>query len=344
MTIQSYKKKMNNFAKLLISIIKIMETPYVIGVDMGGMNTPFGIVDARGNILYRNRISTTDYSTGEAYAEALSSAINDLIEQNNLKNKIKGIGMGVPNGNMRDGTIENAANITWAKTVVVPLAQWIKEKTGLPCFLTNDANAAALGEMAYGAAKGMKDFIVITLGTGVGSGIVANGQLIVGYNGEGFAGELGHTTVIRHNGRLCGCGRTGCLETYTSAIGVARTAREFLEIKADIKSELRDITYRPITSEDVFKAAEKGDKLSIEIFNYTGKILGEAFCDFIAFSSPQAIILFGGLADAGEYLLAPIRKALNNHILNVFKGKTDIIPSLLKGADAAILGASALAW
>jgi glucokinase len=319
-----------------------MDIPYVIGVDMGGTNTAFGIVDRRGAILYRSSISTKEYTTGEEYIEDLSNAINNLIQSNNLSGQIKGIGLGAPNGNMNDGTIEKAANIPWAKTVVVPLAAMLTQQTGLPCKLTNDANAAALGEMTYGAAKGMKDFIVITLGTGVGSGIVANGQLIVGH--DGFAGELGHITVVRNNGRLCGCGRTGCLETYTSAVGVARTAREFLDLNPDMKSLLREINHRPITSKDVYEAAQKEDKLAIEIFNFTGKILGEAFCDFIAFTSPKAIILFGGLARSGKFLIDPLKKTMESHVLNVYEGKTEIILSQLNDAEAAILGASALAW
>ncbi|MCC8147120.1 MAG: ROK family protein [Bacteroidales bacterium] len=319
-----------------------MNKPYVIGVDMGGTNTAFGVVDARGTILFRGQISTTDYNNGEEYANALGIAINELIMQNSLQDKIKGIGMGVPNGNMNDGTIEKAANIPWAKTVVVPLAQLITNITGLPCKLTNDANAAALGEMAYGEAKGMKDFIVITLGTGLGSGIVANGQLVVGH--DGFAGELGHSTLVRNNGRLCGCGRTGCLETYASATGVARTAREFLELNPDEESLLRGIIYRPLTSKDVYLAAEKGDKMALRIFDFTARMLGQALCDFITFSSPQAIILFGGLAHAGKYLLEPLKKEIDDHILNVFEGKTKILVSRLNDAEAAILGASALAW
>lgn len=307
---------------------------------MGGTNTAIGIVDARGRIFYRSKISTTDYSSGEEYAEALGAAINDLAA--NVKSKIKGIGMGVPNGNMNNGTIEKAANIPWAKTVTVPLAAMITSKTGFPCKLTNDANAAALGEMIYGSAKGMKDFIVITLGTGLGSGIVSNGQLVVGH--DGFAGELGHVTIIRHNGRTCGCGRTGCLETYASATGVARTARELLELNPAKKSTLREIVYRPVTSEDVFEAAKKGDAIALETFNFTGKILGEALSDFVACTSPQAIILFGGLAHSGDFLLKPLQEAMDNQILNVFKGKTKIIISQLNNAEAAILGASALAW
>jgi glucokinase len=319
-----------------------MDKPYVIGVDMGGTNTVIGLVDRRGDILVRNSISTVDYNTGESYVEALGNAINELIAQNNFTGDVIGIGMGVPNGNMNDGTVEKAANIPWAKTVVVPLAAMISEKTGLPCKLTNDANAAALGEMAYGAAKGLKDFIVITLGTGLGSGIVAGGQLIVGH--DGFAGELGHTRPVRHNGRLCGCGRTGCLETYASATGVARTAREFLEIYPERETLLRNITTRPITSKDVHEAAKAGDKMAVEIFEFTGKILGDALADFIAFSSPKAIILFGGLAHAGNFLLDPLKKAMAQNVLSIYEGKTEIIVSRLNDAEAAILGASALAW
>lgn len=315
---------------------------YVIGVDMGGTNTAIGIVDARGTILYRGELSTKDHNSGKEYAEALGNTINALIEQNDLKGKIKGIGMGTPNGNMNDGTIEMAANIPWAKTDKVPMAALVTAKTGLPCKLTNDANAAALGEMAYGSAKGMKDFIVITLGTGLGSGIVSDGRLIVGH--DGFAGELGHSIMVRQNGRVCGCGRTGCLETYASATGVARTAREFLEADPERKSLLREITYRPVTSKDVAEAAEKGDQLALEIFDFTGKILGDALCDFITFSSPQAIILFGGLANAGDLLLNPLREEMDKQILNVFKGKTKILISQLNNAEAAVLGASALAW
>jgi glucokinase len=319
-----------------------MDKPYVIGVDMGGTNTVIGLVDRRGDILVRSSISTIDYHSGESYVEALGNAINKLIIQNNFTGNVMGIGMGVPNGNMNDGTVEKAANIPWAKTVVVPLAAMISEKTGLPCKLTNDANAAALGEMAYGAAKGLKDFIVITLGTGVGSGIVAGGQLIVGH--DGFAGELGHTRSVRYNGRLCGCGRTGCLETYASATGVARTAREFLEIYPERETLLRSIMTRPITSKDVFEAAKAGDRMAIEIFEFTGRILGEAIADFIAFSSPKAIILFGGLAHAGNFLIESLKKAVDKNVLSIYEGKTEIIVSQLNDAEAAILGASALAW
>jgi glucokinase len=309
---------------------------------MGGTHTAFGAVDARGRIACRGQILTGDYDTGEDYINALGDAINQLIKDNELTDKVRGIGMGAPNGNMNDGTIAKAANIPWAKTVVVPVTKMLTKRTGLPCKLTNDANAAAVGEMTYGAAKGMKDFIVITLGTGLGSGIVANGQLIVGH--DGFAGELGHAIMIRRNGRLCGCGRTGCLETYASATGVARTAREMLEENPHKQSLLRAIVYRPLTSKDVYEAAKQGDELAIEIFNFTGEILGEAFADFITFSSPQAIILFGGLAHSGDFLLKPLLQSLDKHILSVYKDKTQILISQLNDAEAPILGASALAW
>ncbi len=318
-----------------------MDKQCVIGVDMGGTNTAFGIVNARGEILYRGSIKTGNYVTAEDYVRALCLEIKLMIANSGLENHIKGIGMGVPNGNMYTGAIEFAPNIPWANQRMIPLARMVGELINLPCYLTNDANAAAIGEMAYGAAKGMKDFIVITLGTGVGSGIVCNGQLVCGH--DGFAGELGHAIINRHNGRSCGCGRNGCLETYTSATGVARTAREFLEIKSD-ESLLREISDRPITSKDVFEAAEKGDKIAKEVFEYTGKILGETFANFIAFSSPEAIILFGGLAKSGDYLIKPIEKAMNENVLSIFKNKTQLKLSELKDADAAILGASALVW
>ncbi len=318
-----------------------MDKQYVIGVDMGGTNSAFGIVNARGEILHKGAIKTDSYSTAEDYVQALCTGIKTMVEESGLGENIKGIGMGVPNGNMYEGTIEYAANIPWANQKVVPIAKMVSGMTGLFCCLTNDANAAAIGEMAYGAARGMKDFIVITLGTGVGSGIVCNGQLVCGHTG--FAGELGHVIVRRYNGRPCGCGRSGCLETYTSATGVARTAREFLETRSD-DSLLRRIDGRPVTSKDVYEAAEKGDKIAKEIFEYTGKILGEAFADFITFSSPEAIILFGGLAKSGDYLMKPLEKSMNDNALSGFKGKTQLKLSELKDADAAILGASALVW
>jgi glucokinase len=224
---------------------------------------------------------------------------------------------------------------------IIPFAETLKEKFGIPVAITNDANAAAVGEMTYGAARGMKDFIMITLGTGVGSGIVVNGQLLYGH--DGFAGELGHVTMRRNNGRMCGCGRTGCLEAYASATGVARTAREYLETRKDA-SILRDMPIDDITSKDVFDAAVAGDELAREVFEFTGNMLGEAFADFIAFSSPKAIILFGGLTKAGEMLMRPIRESLDRNVMPIFRGKAQVILSELKEGDAAVLGASALGW
>ena len=316
-----------------------MSKPYVVGIDIGGTNTVFGIVDARGTIIASGSIKTNKFNEVEDYVNELHTELFRLLEQNNATDKIMGIGVGAPNGNYFNGTIEFAPNLPWRG--VIPLAQMLTDRFGIPVSLTNDANAAAIGEMTYGAARGLKDFIMITLGTGVGSGIVVNGQLVYGH--DGFAGELGHVIVRPNNGRLCGCGRTGCLEAYTSATGVARTAREFLEVRND-PSSLRQIPIQDITSKDVYDAAITGDKLALEIFDYTGKILGEAFANFIAFSSPKAIILFGGLAKAGDLILKPIKEAMYRNTLNIYKGKVKIMFSELKESDAAVLGASALGW
>lgn len=263
-----------------------------------------------------------------------------IVKANEAEDKIQGIGIGAPNGNYYTGEIINPPNLPWGP--VIPLAHKVsKAFDGIPVAVTNDANAAALGEMTYGAARGMKDFIMITLGTGVGSGIVVNGQLVYGH--DGFAGELGHVIVKRNNGRICGCGRTGCLEAYCSATGVARTAREFLEVRTE-PSTLRNLQIEDITSKDVYEAAIAGDKMAQEIFTYTGTILGEAFADMVAFSSPQAIILFGGLAKSGDLLLKPLKEAFDKSILPIFRGGTKVILSELKESDAAVLGASALGW
>ena len=316
-----------------------MEKPYVVGIDIGGTNTVFGIVDARGTILASGSIKTGAYERAEDYVDEVCKNLLPLIIANGGVDKIKGIGIGAPNGNYYSGTIEFAPNLPWKG--VVPLAAMFEERLGIPTALTNDANAAAIGEMTYGAARGVKDFIMITLGTGVGSGIVINGQMVYGH--DGFAGELGHVIVRRGNGRLCGCGRTGCLEAYTSATGVARTAREFLELRND-ESTLRQLPIQEITSKDVYDAAVSGDKLSQEIFEYTGTILGEAFADFIAFSSPKMIVLFGGLAKSGELIMRPIREAMEKNLLAIYKGKVKLVLSELKESDAAVLGASALGW
>ena len=316
-----------------------MSKPYVVGIDIGGTNTVFGIVDARGNVIASNSIKTGKHANIEDYIAELKVALNKLIEAHDAKDKIHGIGVGAPNSNYFTGTIEYATNLPWKG--VVPLPKLLTEAFGVPVAVTNDANAAAIGEMPYGAARGMKDFIMIPLGTGVGSGIVVNGQLVYGH--DGFAGELGHVIVKPSNGRMCGCGRTGCLETYCSATGVARTAREFLEIRTD-PSRLRDLPIEEITSKDVYDAAIAGDKLAREIFQYTGEIMGRAFANFVAFSSPEAIILFGGLARAGELLMKPIKESMDRNMLNMFKGKTKLLLSELKESDAAVLGASALGW
>lgn len=317
-----------------------IESFNVIGIDLGGTNTVMGVIDVRGQILATDSIKTAKYVTAEDFAAALLPKLNHLIAQFGGIASFKGIGIGAPNGNYYSGCIEDAPNIKWAKGRKVPLAKMISYGTGVPCSLTNDANAAAIGEMTYGAARGMKDFIMITLGTGVGSGIVANGQLIYGH--DGFAGELGHVTVVK-DGRLCGCGRKGCLETYASATGVARTAKEIVQANK-VKTLLSEIPIDDITSKDVYDAAVKGDKVAISVFEETGKILGEAFANFINFSSPEAIVLFGGLTKAGDYLVKPIEKYMEENLMHIFKGKTKILLSQLKESDAAVLGASALAW
>ncbi|MDD3624105.1 MAG: ROK family protein [Proteiniphilum sp.] len=317
-----------------------MEKPYVVGVDVGGTNTVVGIVDKRGQILISGSIKTSKHPEVEDYLDELTALINDLISQTTTKDQIKGIGAGTPNGNYFTGSIEFAPNLNWKG--VIPFAQMLEDRVGIPVALTNDANAAAIGEMTYGAARGMKDFIVITLGTGVGSGIVVNGQLVYGH--DGFAGELGHVIMRRHNGRLCGCGRAGCLEAYTSATGVARTAREYLELRSEVQTRLRNIPIDEITSKDVFDAAMAGDEMAKEIFRFTGEMLGEAFADFVSFSSPEAIILFGGLSKAGDLIMNPIRESMEKNLLNIFKNKVKLMFSELKESDAAVLGASALGW
>ncbi|MCF2593511.1 ROK family protein [Bacteroides caecigallinarum] len=315
-----------------------MEKPYVVGMDIGGTNTVFGVVDSRGNVLASDSIKTQQYEEIEEYVDAVCKKLIPLLQQFGGAEKFKGMGVGAPNGNYYKGTIEFAPNLPWKG--VIPLAAMFEDKLGIPTALTNDANAAAIGEMTYGAARGLRDFIMITLGTGVGSGIVVNGQLVYGH--DGFAGELGHV-VVERDGRICGCGRKGCLETYCSATGVARTAREFLVARSE-PSLLREIPAEEIVSKDVYDAAIKGDKLAQEIFEYTGTILGRALADFIAFSSPEAIILFGGLAKSGDLIMKPIQKAMEENVLKIYAGKTKLLLSQLKDADAAVLGASALGW
>lgn len=316
-----------------------MDKPYVIGMDMGGTNTVFGIVDARGTVISKSAIKTSTHTDVNLYINDIYTELSKLIEAAGGIDKIKGIGVGAPNGNYYTGNIEFAPNLPWKG--VIPFANLMADKFGIPAALTNDANAAAVGEMTYGAARGMKNFIMITLGTGVGSGIVIDGKVVYGH--DGFAGELGHVTAIRNNGRLCGCGKSGCLETYASATGVARSAREILESSTK-DSLLRNIPIDSITSKDVFDAAMEGDEVAKEIFNFTGKILGECLADFVAFSAPEAIVLFGGLTKSGDLILDPIKEHMEKNLLPIWRGKVKVLFSELKEADAAVLGASALAW
>ena len=316
--------------------------PYVIGLDLGGTNSVFGIVDARGDIKATTAIKTQGYDKVEDYVDACVEALQVIIDQVGGIETIKAMGIGAPNGNYYTGTIEFAPNLPWAHDGIVPLAQMFSDRlNGIPVGLTNDANAAAVGEMIYGVARGMKNFIVITLGTGVGSGSVINGQLV--YGCDGFAGELGHVTMVREGGRVCGCGRQGCLECYCSATGVARSAREFLQ-KSQEPSLLRELDPEQITSLDVSIAAGKGDALAQRIYEFTGDMLGKACADFAAFSSPEAFIFFGGMTKAGDLIMKPIEESYNKHVLKIFKGKAKFLVSGLDGSSAAVLGASAIGW
>lgn len=313
---------------------------FTIGLDLGGTNSVFGIVDGEGNIVAEITVKTQGYANAKQYVDACMLALNTIINKVGGIETINSMGIGAPNGNILSGCIEYAPNIAWAHNGAVPLAQMFSDRlNGISVKITNDANTAALGEMKYGAAKGMKDFIVLTLGTGVGSGIVCNGQLVVGCDGN--AGELGHVIVERENGRLCGCGRRGCLETYCSATGVVRTTKQFLA-ETDEYSVLRTIKTDEITSYEVAKAAERGDALAKRIFEYTGTIMGKACADMAAFSSPEAFIFFGGLAKAGRLLLDPIEKAYNENIMPVFKGKAKFMLSAIDGAGASVLGAASI--
>lgn len=313
---------------------------YTIGLDLGGTNSVFGIVDNAGNIIETVSIKTAGYTVADDYVDAAVKALMTIVDKVGGLDTIASMGIGAPNGNYINGCIEMAPNLAWAHDTKVPLAQMFSERLGgLQVKLTNDANAAALGEMTYGVAKGMKNFIVLTLGTGVGSGIVCNGQLV--YGCDGMAGELGHVIMERENGRLCGCGRKGCLEAYCSATGVARTAREWLE-KPDTPSLLREMKPEDITSLDVSIAAGKGDALAKEIYEYTGNMLGTACADMAAFSSPEAFIFFGGMTKAGDLIMKPIEETYNKQVMPIFRGKAKFLVSGLDGAGAAVLGAAAV--
>ena len=317
-----------------------MEKPYVLGIDIGGQTAKCGIVNARGEVLAQTILVSNKHDDAPSFVEALAQTLKKLILDADLEGQIRGIGVGAPNGNYYTGEIKQAPNLSWAHEGNVPFAAMLsKAMDDMPVALTNDANAAAVGEMTYGAAKGLKNFIMITLGTGVGSGIVIDGKVLYGH--DGFAGELGHTCAVR-GGLRCGCGKLGCLEAYCSAIGVARTAVEWLDQHPEESSLLR--LRENVTSKDVYEAAKAGDKMALEIFEYTGSILGRSFADFIAFSAPEAIVLFGGLARAKEFLTAPILEAMNDNVLPLWRDKVKLLYSSLSESDAAILGASALAW
>jgi glucokinase len=310
-----------------------------IGIDIGGTGTKFGIVDRNGNLLFSSEISTRDHAKVESFIDELHRNLSALIDKAGGTGRMRGIGVGAPNGNYYSGTVEYAPNLPWRG--IIPLAKMVQDKFRLPTVLTNDANAAAIGEMMYGAAQGMKDFIMITLGTGVGSGIVANGKLIYGH--DGFAGELGHTIIIPHGRLHQGTGKKGSLESYASATGVKLTAIEMLE-KSKEPSLLRKIPHDELDSKKVYDAAIAGDKLAKDIFDFTGEILGMALANFVMFSSPEAIILFGGLTKSGDLILQPTRAHMETNLIQVFQNKVKILVSHLKESDAAILGASALVW
>ena len=305
-----------------------------IGIDIGGTNTVFGLVDEQGNCLVQKSLKTKYYSKPEDFVAVLSAELKELIASH--KNiSVIGMGVGAPNGNYYTGTIDFAPNLNWEG--IVPLAQLLQEYFTFPVVLTNDANAAAIGERIYGAAKGVEDFVMVTLGTGLGSGFVVNGELVYGH--DGFAGELGHT-IVEKNGRECGCGRKGCLETYASASGIVRTAKEFLEKSNN--SLLADV--KELSSKSIADAALKGDVLALEIFDYTAEKLGFSLANAVALTSPKLIVLFGGLAQSGDLILKPTKKYMEAYLLNIYKNKVAIVPSKLKASDAAILGASALVW
>ncbi len=311
----------------------------VIGLDLGGTNSVFGIIDREGKVLTTASIKTQGFPNVETYVEDSVKAVMQIVEQVGGIEKIHAMGIGAPGGNYYNGTIEQAANLEWAKGIV-PLADMFASRLDIPVAITNDANAAAMGEMIYGEAVGMKNFVELTLGTGVGSGIVANGQLI--YGCDGFAGELGHM-VVEPEGRPCGCGRKGCLETYCSATGVVRTTVAMLEESTDATS-LRDIPREELTSYDVYKAAMTGDAMAQEVFRQTGRRIGVACANIATFLSPEAFIFFGGLAQAGDLLFRPMEEAYNENVLSLYKGKAKFLKSGLDGAKAAVLGASAIAW
>jgi glucokinase len=313
------------------------KTKLTVGIDIGGTNTAYGFVDHSGKIIFESTIPTYADKDAEQLFERLFSSIEKSFRQYEKGYELVGIGLGAPNANYYKGTVEQPPNLNWG---IVNVIELVKKYSPLPAAITNDANAAAIGEMIFGAAKGMKNFIVITLGTGLGSGIVVNGKLV--YGADGFAGEIGHT-IVDPDGRECGCGRKGCLETYASATGIRRTVFELIAT-TNLESEFRSKCFDDVTAKEIADAANKGDKLALAAFDNTAKVLGFKLADSVAHLSPEAIILFGGLALAGDLIIAPTKKYMEGFMLNIFKNKVKILPSALPGSGAAVLGSSALIW
>jgi glucokinase len=309
-----------------------------LGVDIGGTNTKFGLVDREGKCIAEMSIATNAHEPAENLIGRLHEKAEEMCRPLEGKYKLRGIGIGAPNANYYRGTVENPPNLNWKG--VVDVSALVRKYYDLPVAVTNDANAAALGEMLYGAAKGMKDFIVITLGTGLGSGIVSRGELV--YGADGFAGEIGHT-IVDPQGRECGCGQRGHLETYASATGICRTVSELISVRRG-ESELRSIAPRDLTSRMIAGAADRGDEIAKEAFEITGRILGMKLADSVAHLSPEAIILFGGMAAAGALIFDPTKRSLEEHLLPIYRNKVKLLPSGLKEGDTAVLGASALIW
>ncbi len=313
-------------------------TKIAVGIDIGATYTKYGLIDPHGKVILSDKIETSQDPNIEVYLNNIKKAITGALDSQSGEMELAGIGIGAPNANHYNGTIERAANLAWKGTV--PFVDLLKKHFDVPILLTNDANAAAIGEMTYGAAKGMNDFVVITMGTGLGSGIVSNGEIVYGYTG--YAGEIGHTTV-NYNGRYCGCGRRGCLETYVSATGIKRTVYKLIADFLD-DSELRGISFDDLSTKMITAAAQNGDKIAIEAFKYTGRILGIKLCETIVHTNPEAIFLSGGLSKAGELIFEPVRTHLEAQVMRRFKGKTKILASGLEGQYAAILGAASLVW
>ncbi len=328
------------FLILLSGFLKsgIVMKKVVAGIDIGGTFTKFGILDREGKVYAADSISTDTHKDIAPYLDELSGSIRKLMAGSGDKLELLGLGVGAPNANYYSGAIEFAPNLNW--TGVVPLASLLGSRFNLPVAITNDANAAAMGEMIYGGAKNMKDFIVITLGTGLGSGIVLGGNVVYGH--DGFAGELGHVNV-REDGRQCGCGRKGCLETYVSATGIKRTVYELLARRND-ESELRKIPFDKLTAKNISRAAERGDRIAIKAFEMTGRILGKSLADVVALFSPQAIFLLGGLANAGDLIFKPAKEHMEKNLLPIFRNKVEILPSGLAENNAAVMGAAGLIW